>query len=197
MPRRETVPCSVDFGSRLFEPHATCPETELAKSEIVERASAMFAFSILFSTCKAPVPQLGALSINCFPPSFRCTRNRVVSFNLTRPPKVTRVHIKEALILSASQPLSSLPQRKTNRNISLSPHVQLWLRLSNLGMLSNCGRLSGLWSMTQLQHQRSCGALRSLRVAKLQEVLGQFHDVQVTFTSQATLSKTLGLLDIS
>ena len=195
MPRRETVPCSVDFGSRLFEPHATCPETELAKSEIVERASAMFAFSILFSTCKAPVPQLGALSINCFPPSFRCTRNRVVSFNLTRPPKVTRVHIKEALILSASQ----LPSTKKNEqeHLSLSPHVQLWLRLSNLGMLSNCGRLSGLWSMTQLQHQRSCGALRSLRVAKLQEVLGQFHDVQVTFTSQATLSKTLGLLDIS
>jgi len=103
MPRREMVPCSVDFGSRLFEPHATCPEAELAKSEIiVERASAIFAFSILFSTCKAPVPQLGALSINCCPPSFRCTGNRVVSFNLTRPPTLTRFHIKEALILSAS-----------------------------------------------------------------------------------------------
>ena len=103
MLRREMVPCSVDFGLCLFEPHATCPETELAKSEkIVERASAIFAFSILFSTCKAPVPQLGALSINCCPPSFRCTGNRVVSFNLTRPPTLTRFHIKEALILSAS-----------------------------------------------------------------------------------------------
>ena len=131
MPRREMVPCSVDFGLCLFEPHATCPETELAKSEIiVERASAIFALSILFSTCKAPVPQLGALSIKCCPPSFRCTRNRVVSFNLTRPPTLTRFHIKEALILSAS-----LPQRKTNKNLSLS-------RLSNLGTLSICGRLS-------------------------------------------------------
>ena len=103
MLRWEMVPCSVDFGLCLFEPHATCPETELAKSEkIVERASAIFAFSILFSTCKAPVPQLGALSINCCPPSFRCTGNRVVSFNLTRPPTLTRFHIKEALILSAS-----------------------------------------------------------------------------------------------
>ena len=195
MLRWEMVPCSVDFGLCLFEPHATCPETELAKSEkIVERASAIFAFSILFSTCKAPVPQLGALSINCCPPSFRCTGNRVVSFNLTRPPTLTRFHIKEALILSASQLSSTKKNEQEIKNISLSlPHVQLWLRLSNLG---NCGRLSSLWSMTQLQHQRSCGALRGLRVAKLQEVLGQFHDVQVTFTS-ATLSKTPGLLDIS
>ena len=59
MLRWEMVPCSVDFGLCLFEPHATCPET-LAKSEIVERASAMFAFSILFSTCKAPVPTTGS-----------------------------------------------------------------------------------------------------------------------------------------
>ena len=142
MPRREMVPCSVDFGLCLFEPHATCPETELAKSEIiVERASAMFAFSILFSTCKAPVPQLGALSINCCPPSFRCTRNRVVSFNLTRPPTLTRFHIKEALILSASQLSSTKKNEQEHLSLSL-PHVQLWLRLSNLGTLSNCGRLS-------------------------------------------------------
>ena len=142
MPRREMVPCSVDFGLCLFEPHATCPETELAKSEIiVERASAIFAFSILFSTCKAPVPQLGALSINCCPPSFRCTRNRVVSFNLTRPPTLTRFHIKEALILSASQLSSTKKNEQEHLSLSL-PHVQLWLRLSNLGTLSNCGRLS-------------------------------------------------------
>ena len=184
----------------MFEPHATCPETELAKSEkIVERASAIFAFSILFSTCKAPVPQLGALSINCCPPSFRCTGNRVVSFNLTRPPTLTRFHIKEALILSASQLSSTKKNEQEIKNISLSlsstcstlvtvvkPRhiVKLWQIVKHL------------WSMTQLQHQRSCGALRGLRVAKLQEVLGQFHDVQVTFTS-ATLSKTPGLLDIS
>ena len=95
---------------------------------------------------------------------------------------------------------SQLSSTKKNEqeHLSLSlAHVQLWLRLSNLGTLSICGRLSSLWSMTQLQHQRSCGALRGLRVAKLQEVLGQFHDVQVTFTSQATLSKAPGLLDIS
>lgn len=160
--------------------------------KMVERASAIFAFSILFSTCKAPVPQLGALSINCCPPSFRCTRNRVVSFNLTRPPTLTRFHIKEALMLSALFHKEKRTRNQEHLSLSL-PHVQLWLRLSNLG---NCGRLSSLWSMTQLQHQRSCGALRGLRVAKLQEVLGQFHDVQVTFTS-ATLSKTPGLLDIS
>ena len=172
MPRRDFCPCPVDFGLCLFEPHETCPETEQAKNEIiVERASTIFAFSILFSTCKAPVPQLGALSIKCCPPSFRCTRNRVVSFNLTRPPTLTRFHIKEALILSAS-----LPQRKTNKNISLSLGCQTSAHCQSV---ADCQRL-----------------MRSLRVAKLQEVLGQFHDVQVTFTS-ATLSKTPGLLDIS
>ena len=140
MPRREMVPCSVDFGLCLFEPHATCCET-LAKSETtVERASAMFAFSILFSTCKAPVPQLGALS-NCCPPSFRCTGNRVVSFNLTRPPTLTRVHI-EALIDTLSFHKEKRTRNQEHLSLSL-PHVQLWLRLSNLGTWSNCGRLSG------------------------------------------------------
>ena len=130
MPRRDFCPCPVDFGLCLFEPHETCPETEQAKNEIiVERASTIFAFSILFSTCKAPVPQLGALSIKCCPPSFRCTRNRVVSFNLTRPPTLTRFHIKEALILSAST------KKNEQEHLSLS-------RLSNLGTLSICGRLS-------------------------------------------------------
>ena len=126
MPRWDFCPCSVDFGSRLFEPHATCPETEQAKNElIVERASTIFAFSILFSTCEAPVPQLGALSIKCCPPSFRCTRNRVVSFNLTRPPTLTRFHIKEALILSASQLSSTKKNEQEHLSLSL-PHVQLW-----------------------------------------------------------------------
>ena len=88
--------------------------------KMVERASAIFAFSILFSTCKAPVPQLRALSINCCPPSFRCTGNRVVSFNLTRPPTLTRFHIKEALILSASQLSSTKKNEQEIKNISLS-----------------------------------------------------------------------------
>ena len=160
MPRREMVPCSVDFGLCLFEPHATCPET-LAKSEIVERASAISAFSILFSTCKAPVPQLGALS-NCCPPSFRCTRNRVVSFNLTRSDEAANAD-KVPHQRRYSQPLSSLPQRKTNRNISLPlAHVQLWLRLSNLATLSNWGRLSsanGPWLSYSIRGAAEhCGA---------------------------------------
>ena len=66
-------------------------------------------------------------------------------------------------------------------------------RSSNFGTLSKKGRLSSLWSMST--SVTASQELRSLRVAKLQEVLGQFHDVQVTFTS-ATLSKTPGLLDI-
>ena len=140
MPRWDFCPCSVDFGSCLFEPHATCPETELAKSEIiVERASAMFAFSILFSTCKAPVPQLGAVSINCCPPSFRFGRNRVISFNLTRPPTLTRVHIKEALILSASQ-LSST-KKNEQEHLSLS---------------STCSTLEGCQTSARCQTVADC-----------------------------------------
>ena len=152
------VPCSVDFGLCLFEPHATCPETELAKSEIiVERASAIFAFSILFSTCKTPVPQLGALSINCCPPSFRCTRNRVVSFNLTRPPTLTRFHIKEALILSASQLSSTKKNEQEIKNISLSlPHVQLWKVVKPRHVVK-------LWQIVKLMVHDSVTASEELR----------------------------------
>ena len=155
MPRREMVPCSVDFGLCLFEPHATCPETELAKSEIiVERASAIFAFSILFSTCKAPVPQLGALSINCCPPSFRCTRNRVVSFNLTRPPTLTRFHIKEALILSASQLSSTKKNEQEIKNISLS---------STCSTLVTVVKPRQLWQIVKLMVHDSVAASEELR----------------------------------
>ena len=153
MPRRDFCPCPVDFGLCLFEPHETCPETEQAKNEIiVERASAIFAFSILFSTCKTPVPQLGALSINCCPPSFRCTRNRVVSFNLTRPPTLTRFHIKEALILSAS-----LPQRKTNKNISLSSTC------STLVTVVKPRHIVNLWQIVRLMVHDSVTASEELR----------------------------------
>jgi RNase adaptor protein for sRNA GlmZ degradation len=78
------------------------------------------------------------------------------------------------LILSASQLSSTKKNEQEHLSLSLgcqtSAHCQ---------SVADCQRL-----------------MRSLRVAKLQEVLGQFHDVQVTFTS-ATLSKTPGLLDIS
>ena len=73
--------------------------------------------------------------------------------------------------------------------------TQLFLSLS-LSLACTCSTLEGChlarcqtvvgWTnhcpwLPQLQHQ-----LLSLRVAKLQEGLGEFHDIQVTITSQAT-----------
>ena len=132
MPRREMVPCSVDFGLCLFEPHATCPETG-----------------------KAPVPQLGALSINCCPPSFRCTRNRVVSFNLTRPPTLTRFHIKEALILSASQ-LSSTKKNEQE-------HLSLSSTCSTLVTVVKPRHIVNLWQIVNLMVHDSVTASEKLR----------------------------------
>ena len=98
-----------------------------------------------FQSFSAPVwhlyPQLGALS-NCCPPSFRCTRNRVVSFNLTRPPTLTRFHIKEALILSASQ-LSST-KKNEQEHLSLS---------------STCSTLEGCQTSACCQTVADCQAL--------------------------------------
>ena len=108
-----------------------------------------------FQSFSAPVwhlyPQLGALS-NCCPPSFRCTRNRVVSFNLTRPPTLTRFHIKEALILSASQ-LSST-KKNEQEHLSLS---------STCSTLVTVVKPRQLWQIVKLMVHDSVAASEELR----------------------------------